>query len=72
MPSTDLQRPLRGAFPGPALEPDATVRAQLAQLGQTAVRYGAAGLATTPSNAVTTNSSTVVLRNDGTTVVKGS
>lgn len=40
----DLLRALRGAFPG-ALEPDASVRAQLAQLGQTGVRYGHVSLA---------------------------
>jgi hypothetical protein len=39
---SDVQRVLRGAFPGPQLEPDATVRAQLVRLGQQAMRYGGA------------------------------
>jgi hypothetical protein len=39
---TDLQRTLRGAFPGPGLEPDAETRTSLADLGHTPVRYGAA------------------------------
>jgi hypothetical protein len=43
---TDLIRPLRGAFPGEALEPDADIRAQLALLGAVGVRYGGMGEAT--------------------------
>lgn len=41
---SDLIRPLRGAFPGEAIEPDADVRAQLALLGAVGVRYGGFGL----------------------------
>jgi hypothetical protein len=36
----DLIRPLRGAYPGAAIEPDSTIRNQLALLGQVGVRYG--------------------------------
>jgi hypothetical protein len=41
----DLIRPLRGAFPGPAIEPNSSIRDQLALLGQVGVRYGGFGLA---------------------------
>jgi hypothetical protein len=41
----DLIRPLRGAFPGPAIEPSRGIRDQLALLGQVGVRYGGFGLA---------------------------
>lgn len=36
----DIIRRLRGAYPGPLLEPDAAKRAALLLLGQTGVRYG--------------------------------
>lgn len=44
--ANDVQRALRGAFPGPQIEPDATLRAWLAQLGVYGVRYGAMGVQT--------------------------
>jgi hypothetical protein len=40
---SDIKRAKRGAWPGPAIEPDATLRANLAQLGRYGVRYGAMG-----------------------------
>lgn len=36
----DIIRTLRGAYPGPAIEPDAAKRAALLLLGSTGVRYG--------------------------------
>lgn len=39
----DLIRPLRGAFPGPVMEPDPVVRTSLVLLGQVGVRYGGFG-----------------------------
>ena len=44
----DIKRAKRGAWPGPAIEPDATTRANLAQLGRYGVRYGAMGQETQP------------------------
>jgi hypothetical protein len=41
----DLIRPVRGAFPGPAIEPNSGIRDQLALLGKVGVRYGGLGLA---------------------------
>jgi hypothetical protein len=41
----DLIRPVRGAFPGPAIEPNSGIRAQLALLGKVGVRYGGLGVA---------------------------
>jgi hypothetical protein len=36
----DLIRRTKGAFPGPIIEPNATIRAQLALLGANGVRRG--------------------------------
>jgi hypothetical protein len=41
---TDLIRRLRGEWPGPAVEPDADMRARLLQRGQVGVRRGGLGL----------------------------
>jgi hypothetical protein len=41
----DLIRPVRGAFPGPAIEPNSGIRDQLALLGKVGVRYGGLGVA---------------------------
>lgn len=38
----DIIRVLRGAWPGPAIEPDPVKRSALPGLGQTGVRYGGA------------------------------
>lgn len=41
----ELVRKTRGAFPGPGLEPDPEIRAQLALLGAVPIRYGGASAA---------------------------